>query len=110
LLSGTVDVRGGQREIARLQAGAHIGEMSLFDDQSSGVDVVVATTDDAPSLGPIAVVLGAGYLIAVVQQLVRQDEPVLLVRQELQHEELMKLLVLLELLLLRQKIFWQLLS
>jgi hypothetical protein len=37
------------------------------------VDVIVATTDDAPSLGPIAVVLGAGYLIAVVQQLVRQD-------------------------------------
>ena len=37
------------------------------------VDIVVATTDDAPSLGPIAVVLGAGYLIAVVQQLVRQD-------------------------------------
>ena len=37
------------------------------------VDVIVATTDDAPSLGPIAVVLGAGYLIAVVQQLLRQD-------------------------------------
>lgn len=37
------------------------------------VDVIVATTDDAPSLGPIAVVLGAGYLIAVVQQLIRQD-------------------------------------
>lgn len=37
------------------------------------VDVIVATTDDAPSLGPIAVVLGAGYLIAVIQQLVRQD-------------------------------------
>lgn len=37
------------------------------------VDVIVATTDDAPSLGPIAVVLGAGYLIAVVQQLMRQD-------------------------------------
>ena len=37
------------------------------------VDIIVATTDDAPSLGPIAVVLGAGYLIAVVQQLVRQD-------------------------------------
>ncbi|MEO8108042.1 MAG: hypothetical protein ABI720_12065 [Actinomycetes bacterium] len=37
------------------------------------VDVIVATTADAPSLGPIAVVLGAGYLIAVVQQLLRQD-------------------------------------
>lgn len=37
------------------------------------VDVIVATTDDAPSLGPITVVLGAGYLIAVVQQLLRQD-------------------------------------
>lgn len=37
------------------------------------VDVIVATTDNAPSLGPIAVVLGAGYLIAVVQQLLRQD-------------------------------------
>jgi hypothetical protein len=37
------------------------------------VDVVVATTDEAPSLGPVAVVLGAGYLIAVVQQLVRTD-------------------------------------
>jgi hypothetical protein len=37
------------------------------------VDVIVATTEDAPSLGPVAVVLGAGYLIAVVQQLVRQD-------------------------------------
>ena len=37
------------------------------------VDVVVATTDSEPSLGPIAVVLGAGYLIAVVQQLVRRD-------------------------------------
>lgn len=37
------------------------------------VDVIVATTDDPPTLGPIAVVLGAGYLIAVVQQLVRQD-------------------------------------
>ncbi len=37
------------------------------------VDVIVATTQDAPSLGPIAVVLGAGYLIAVVQQLLRQD-------------------------------------
>jgi hypothetical protein len=36
-------------------------------------DVVVATTDDAPSLGPVVVVLGAGYLIAVVQQLVRTD-------------------------------------
>ncbi len=37
------------------------------------VDIIVATTDNAPGLGPIAVVLGAGYLIAVVQQLVRQD-------------------------------------
>ena len=37
------------------------------------VDVIVATTEDSPSLGPIAVVLGAGYLIAVVQQLMRQD-------------------------------------
>jgi hypothetical protein len=37
------------------------------------VDIVVATTSDAPSLGPVAVVLGAGYLIAVVQQLVRTD-------------------------------------
>jgi hypothetical protein len=37
------------------------------------VDVVVATTEDAPSLGPVAVVLGAGYLIAVAQQLVRRD-------------------------------------
>lgn len=37
------------------------------------VDVIVAGTDDAPGLGPIAVVLGAGYLIAVVQQLLRQD-------------------------------------
>ena len=37
------------------------------------VDVVVASTDSEPSLGPIAVVLGAGYLIAVVQQLVRRD-------------------------------------
>jgi hypothetical protein len=37
------------------------------------VDVIVATTNDAPSLGPVAVVLGAGYLIAVVQQLLRQD-------------------------------------
>lgn len=37
------------------------------------VDVVVASTDSEPSLGPIAVVLGAGYLIAVVQQLVRTD-------------------------------------
>jgi hypothetical protein len=37
------------------------------------VDVVVATTGDEPSLGPIAVVLGAGYLVAVVQQLVRHD-------------------------------------
>lgn len=37
------------------------------------VDVVVATTEDAPSLGPVAVVLGAGYLVAVVQQLVRSD-------------------------------------
>lgn len=42
LLSGTVDVRGGQREIARLQAGAHVGEMGLFDDAPSAVDVVVA--------------------------------------------------------------------
>jgi hypothetical protein len=37
------------------------------------VDVVVASTDSEPSLGPIAVVLGAGYLVAVVQQLVRRD-------------------------------------
>ncbi len=37
------------------------------------VDVIVSTTEDSPSLGPVAVVLGAGYLIAVVQQLVRQD-------------------------------------
>lgn len=37
------------------------------------VDVVVATTEDAPSLGPVAVVLGAGYLVAVAQQLVRRD-------------------------------------
>ncbi|MCZ3387371.1 MAG: hypothetical protein LH630_10520 [Actinomycetia bacterium] len=37
------------------------------------VDVIVAGTDEAPSLGPIAVVLGAGYLIAVIQQLLRQD-------------------------------------
>lgn len=37
------------------------------------VDVVVASTEDAPSLGPIAVVLGAGYLVAVAQQLVRRD-------------------------------------
>jgi len=38
------------------------------------VDVTVANTDSDPSLGPIAVVLGAGYLVAVVQQLVRRDE------------------------------------
>jgi len=37
------------------------------------VDVVVATTDADPTLGPIVVVLGAGYLVAVVQQLVRSD-------------------------------------
>jgi hypothetical protein len=37
------------------------------------VDVIVAVTDNEPSLGPIAVVLGAGYLIAVAQQLVRRD-------------------------------------
>lgn len=37
------------------------------------VDVVVATTEDAPSLGPVGVVLGAGYLIAVAQQLARRD-------------------------------------
>jgi hypothetical protein len=37
------------------------------------VDVVVANTDSEPSLGPVAVVLGAGYLVAVVQQLVRRD-------------------------------------
>jgi hypothetical protein len=37
------------------------------------VDVVVATSDSEPGLGPIAVVLGAGYLVAVVQQLVRRD-------------------------------------
>ena len=37
------------------------------------VDVVVANTDADPSLGPVAVVLGAGYLVAVVQQLVRRD-------------------------------------
>ena len=37
------------------------------------VDVVIANTEDAPSLGPIAVVLGAGYLVAVVQQLARRD-------------------------------------
>jgi hypothetical protein len=37
------------------------------------VDVVVASTDSEPSLGPVAVVLGAGYLVAVVQQLVRRD-------------------------------------
>lgn len=37
------------------------------------VDVIVATTGQEPGLGPIAVVLGAGYLVAVVQQLVRRD-------------------------------------
>ncbi|MFL6180092.1 MAG: hypothetical protein ACJ74E_09605, partial [Actinomycetes bacterium] len=37
------------------------------------VDVVVAVTENEPSLGPIAVVLGAGYLVAVVQQLARRD-------------------------------------
>jgi len=46
LLSGVVDVRGtakeGNREVARLQAGAHVGEMGLFDDAPAGVDVVVA--------------------------------------------------------------------
>ena len=37
------------------------------------VDIVVATTESAPSLGPVAVVLGAGYLVAVAQQLARRD-------------------------------------
>jgi hypothetical protein len=37
------------------------------------VDVVVANTDSKPSLGPVAVVLGAGYLVAVVQQMARRD-------------------------------------
>jgi len=37
------------------------------------VDVSVAFTDRDTGLGPVAVVLGAGYLVAVVQQLVRRD-------------------------------------
>ena len=43
LLGATVDVRGqGGRDVARLEPGAHVGEMGLFDDQAAGVDVIVA--------------------------------------------------------------------
>jgi tetratricopeptide (TPR) repeat protein len=44
LLEGVVDVRGGKHgaAIARLGAGSHVGEMSLFDDAPAGVDVVAA--------------------------------------------------------------------
>ncbi len=43
VLNAVVDVRGaGGRDVARLNAGDHLGEMGLFDDAPSGVDVVVA--------------------------------------------------------------------
>ena len=45
ILEGNVEVRtGAGREIARLAAGDHVGEMSLFDDAPASVDVVTATT------------------------------------------------------------------
>lgn len=43
ILDGVVDVRGANgKQIARLQAGDHVGEMGLFDAAPSGVDVVAA--------------------------------------------------------------------
>lgn len=43
LLDGVVDVRGANgKQIARLQAGDHVGEMGLFDAAPSGVDVIAA--------------------------------------------------------------------
>jgi CRP-like cAMP-binding protein len=41
-----VSSRGGA-EVARLGAGAHVGEMGLFDDAPANVDVVVAVTGRA---------------------------------------------------------------
>ena len=67
LLSGVLDVRGGQREIARLQAGAHVGEMSLFDDAPAGVDVAVAAPGRALRLDKLGFreVLAANDALAV---------------------------------------------
>lgn len=44
ILDGSVDVRGTSgRDVARLETGAHVGEMGLFDDAPAGVDVIAAT-------------------------------------------------------------------
>lgn len=54
LLTAIVDVRGaGGRDVARLAAGAHVGEMGLFDDAASGVDVVVAAPGRALRLDKV---------------------------------------------------------
>ncbi len=43
ILDGVVDVRSASgKQIARLQAGDHVGEMGLFDASPSGVDVIAA--------------------------------------------------------------------
>ena len=45
ILEGNVDVRGTSgRDVARLQPGDHVGEMGLFDDSPSGVDVIAAAS------------------------------------------------------------------
>lgn len=42
LLSAVAEVQGGGQVVARLEPGAHVGEMGIFDDAPAGVDVVVA--------------------------------------------------------------------
>jgi tetratricopeptide (TPR) repeat protein len=54
VLNAIVDVRGaGGRDVARLQAGDHLGEMGLFDDAVSGVEVVVAAPGRALRLNKV---------------------------------------------------------
>ena len=54
LLTAIVDVRGaGGRDVARLAAGAPVGEMGLFDDAAAGVDVAAAQSGRALRLDKV---------------------------------------------------------
>ena len=56
-----------------LGASDPIGGMVVGGVLIVAVDIAVAVEDGPVTYGPIAVVLGVGYLLAVVQQLVRRD-------------------------------------
>ena len=56
-----------------LGASDPIGGMVVGGVLTVAADIAVAVKDDQVTFGPIAVVLGVGYLLAVVQQLVRRD-------------------------------------